>query len=140
MTSRVTPVALDSETAIRALAKEFETCYNARDIEKLLLLFTDDARLLVPNHDPVQGHVAIRALLQEGFDQFDPVSNVIEPEHVEHAGDIGFSMGRHMNNVRLPDGNRMEDHGKWVTALRREHGQWKLVALIYNTNLPMPGH
>jgi len=39
----------------------------------------------------------------------------------------------------LPDDTRIDNRSKWVTNLRRERGQWKLVALIYNTDLPVPG-
>ncbi len=140
MAAKPTPVpALDPERAIRALAKEFQTLYNARDIEKLLALFTDDGRLLLPHRDAAQGQAAMRPAIQEGFDRLDPRNTVIEPTHIEYAGDIAFSIGHHTNNVRLPDGTRIDDRSKWVTALRRERGQWKLVALIYNTDLPVPG-
>jgi uncharacterized protein (TIGR02246 family) len=140
MAAKPTPVpALDPEQAIRALAKEFQTHYNARDIEKLLALFTDDGRLLVPHRDAAQGRAALRSAMQEGFNQYDPRNTVIEPTHVEYAGDVAFSIGHHTNNVRLPDGTRIDDRSKWVTTLRREFGKWKLVALIYNTDLPVPG-
>lgn len=139
MTAQPTPApALDPERDIRALAKEFETHYNARDIDRLLALFADDGQLLVPNRDRAQGQVVLRAMFQEVFSQFDPRHNVIETTHVEHSGDIAFSIGYHTSNVRLPDGTRIDDRGKWVTALRRELGKWKLVGLIYNTDLPLP--
>lgn len=140
MAAKPTPVpALDPEQAIRALAKEFETHYNARDMEKLLALFTDDGRLLAPYREAVQGYPALRSMMQEGFNQYDPRNTVIEATHVEYSGDIAFSIGTSTNNVRLPDGTRIDDRGKWVTTLRRKLGQWKLVALIYNTDLPVPG-
>ena len=140
MAAKPTPMpALDPEQAIRALAKEFQTLYNARDIEKLVALFTDDGRLLLPHRDAAQGQAAMRAAIQEGFDQLDPRNTIIEPTHIEYAGDTAFSIGRHTNNVRLPDGTRIDDRSKWITALRRERGQWKLVSLIYNTDRPMPG-
>ncbi len=139
MAAKPTPVpALDPEQAIRALAKEFEINYNARDIEKLLALFTDDGQLLVPHREVAQGHAALRATIQDAFEQYDPRDTVIDPTHIEYGGDKAFSIGHHTNNVRLPDGTRIEDRSKWMTALRRERGQWKLVALIYNTDLPVP--
>jgi len=140
MAAKPTPMpALDPEQAIRALAKEFQALYNARDTEKLLALFTHDGWLLLPHRDAAQGQAAMRAAIQEGFDQLDPRNTIIEPTHIEYAGDTAFSIGRHTNNVRLPDGTRIDDRSKWITALRRERGQWKLVALVYNTDLPVSG-
>ncbi len=129
---------LDDEQAIRALAKQFESHYNARDVEKLLALFTDDGRLLVPHREAAHGRAEMRALFQEGLDWFDPHDTVIAPTHIEFSGDVGFTIGYSTHNVRFLYGRRIDEHRKWITTLRREHGQWKLVALIYNTDLPMP--
>ncbi len=139
MAAQPTPLPkLDEDQAIRALVGEFETHYNARDIEKLLALFTDDGRLLLPHCEAVQGHDAIRNLMLEGFVQFDPRDTVIEPAHIEFSGEIAFCIGYSKHNVRFFYGRRVDERRKWVSGLRREHGQWKLAALIYNTDLPMP--
>ncbi len=80
----------------------------------------------------------MRDLLQEGLAQFDPRNTIIKPTHIEFHGDIGFCIGHSTHNVRFFYGRRVDEHRKWITTLRRERGQWKLVALIYNTDLPMP--
>ena len=140
MAAKPTPVpALDPEQAIRALATEFETHYNARNIEKLVSLFTSDGRLMPEFRQVAQGRDELRTMLEEGFQKHDPLNTVIETQHVEYSEDTAFSIGTCSNNIRMPDGTRRDDRTKWVTALRRERGQWKLVALINNTDLPMPG-
>ncbi len=140
MAAKPSPVpALEPEEAIRALAKEYETYYNARNVERLVGLFASDGRILPMFDKKAEGREQLRTRLQEGFDQFDPRNVMIETTHVEFSGDIAFSLGTVSGNVRLPDGSRQDDQGKWVAGLRRERGQWKLAALIHNTDLPMPG-
>lgn len=132
------PTSIPTLEAIQALVKEFEAHYNARDVERLVALFTDDGRLLLPHCGAAQGHAAIRDLVETGMAQFDPLDTVIEPTHIEFSSDIAFSIGNSRHNVRFFYGRRVDEQRKWVSALRREHGEWKLVALIYNTDLPMP--
>lgn len=137
MAAKPIPVpAADAEVAIRALAKEFETLYNARNIEKLVALFAIDGRLMPMFREAAQGPNALRTMLKEGFERHDPRNHVIETKYVEFSGDLGFSIGVSTHNMLLPDGKRGDDRGKWVTTLRREGGQWKIVALTYTTDLP----
>jgi uncharacterized protein (TIGR02246 family) len=140
MAAKPIPVpALDPEQSIRAVAKEFETHYNARDIEKLLALFANDGRILAPFREGVAGRGPVRTVLEEGFKKYEPRNTVIETTYVEYSGDIAFSLGTNTSNILMPDGSRIDDRGKWMTSMRRERGQWQLVALIYNTDLPLPG-
>lgn len=137
MAAKPIPVpAVDAEQAIRALAKEFETQYNARNVEKLLVLFAIDGRLMPMFREAAQGPKALRTMLQEGFARHDPRNHVVETNYVEISGDLAFSIGVSSHNARLPDGTRILDRGKWVTTLRREGGQWKIVVLMYTTDLP----
>jgi len=137
MAAKPIPVpAAEPEQAIRALAKEFETQYNARNIEKLVALFASDGRLMPMFREEAQGPSALRIVLKEGFERHDPRNHVVETKQVEFSGNLAFAIGVSTHNMILPDGNRGDDRGKWVTTLRRENGQWKIVALIYTTDLP----
>jgi hypothetical protein len=40
-------------------------------------------------------------------------------------------------NVRTPRGTRLDDKGKWIVAMRRESGMWRIVGHCFNTDLPI---
>ena len=45
------------------------------------------------------------------------------------------SLGTFAMNVRTPKGTRLDDKGKWIVALRRENGMWRIVGHCFNTDL-----
>lgn len=139
MAARATPVPpVDTETAIHDLARNYQDFFNARKLDNVVALFTDDGGLLVPNHKAAHGRAAILTLLQEGIRETDPRNTVIETTQYEFSRDIAFSIGTTTSNLLLPDGSRVDDRSKWVALMRNEHSEWKIVALMYNSDLPMP--
>ena len=132
------PVTLtDAEQAIRALAQEYVKHYNARDVEKLVTLFTKDGRTLAPYRPLAEGTAALRQVLQQDITDYDPRDLKVETARVEVEGNIAFSLGTFSMNVRTPKGTRLEDKGKWIVALRRENGMWRIVGHCFNTDLPI---
>ena len=134
-TARPAP-PINPKTAIHDLARNYQDFFNARELDSVVALFTDDGSLLVPNHKAVHGRAAILALLQEGIHETDPRNSTIETTQHEFSREIAFSIGTSSSNVRLPDGSRYDDRSKWVSLMRIERGQWKIVALMYNSDPP----
>jgi len=132
------PVTLtEAEQAIRALAQEYVKHYNARDVEKLVTLFSKDGRTLAPYRPLAEGTVAVRQALQQSISDYDPRDLKVETTRVEVDGDIAFSLGTFTMNVRTPKGTRLDDKGKWIVAMRRESGMWRIVGHCFNTDLPI---
>ncbi len=132
------PVILtEAEQAIRALAQEYMQYHNARDVEKLVTLFTKDGRILAPYHPTAEGTAAVRQAVQQTITDYDPRDLKVETTRVEVEGNIAFSVGTFSMNVRTPKGTRLEDKGKWLVAMRRENNMWRIVGHCFNTDLPM---
>ena len=136
-TTRPAP-PMDTETAIHELARNYQDFFNLRKIEDVAALFTEDGTLLVPNRKAAHGHAEILAVLQQSVRDLDPRNAIIETTQYEFSRDIAFSIGTSTSNVRLPDGSRFEDRSKWAALMRNERGIWKMVALMYNSDLPLP--
>ena len=130
------PITLDAESAIHELAQQYEAHSNARRFDDITSLFAEDGSLLVPNHKVACGRAEIRTVLQEMFQTFDPRNIKIETRQYEYSRDVAFSIGISTSSVKLPDGTRFDDRSKWVAAMRNQKGEWKLVALIFNSDLP----
>lgn len=128
------------ETQLRTLANDYVTYYNRRDSKKLVAMFTHDAMQMAPFAPATQGHEQIRQAFQHDFEQYDPRDLKIEITRTEHSGDIAFEFGTFTMNVRMPDGTRMDDHGKWIVTLRHADDEWRISGHIWNTDLNLLQH
>lgn len=131
-----TPTMTD-EQMIRAIPQEFMQYHEARNIDKLVNLFTDDGRIMAPFRPVAQGKTGLRQTFQLVFDEFDQRNLKVDTTHVEVCGDAAFSIGTFKVNVKMPTGKRVDDQGKWLVAMRRLGMTWKIVAHCWNTDLPI---
>jgi uncharacterized protein (TIGR02246 family) len=115
-----------SRQAIEAAVRRYVTASNQGDAEALAALYADDAMLLPPDHEPIQGREAIGAFWRQGTDEGLQVTMLT----VEVEGDLGYLVGRY--NLPATD-EEPADSGKYVMCLKRQRdGSWKLTADIWN--------
>jgi uncharacterized protein (TIGR02246 family) len=114
--------------AIEAAVTRYVAATNRGDADALMELYAEDAVLLPPDHEPIEGREAIGAFWRQGTDQGLEVSTM----RVETDGKIGYLVGRY----RLPaTAEDPPDSGKYVMCLKREaDGSWKLTADIWNSS------
>ncbi|MFQ5776727.1 MAG: YybH family protein [Terriglobia bacterium] len=126
------------EAAIRETANEWMNAANAKDVERLVDLYADDASLFPPNAPLVTGKEAIGTAWSEliespGFATSLQTTKV----EISRAGDLAYSVGTYEDTRNDPEGNPVTDRGKWVVALKKQpDGAWKIVADIWNLDLP----
>jgi uncharacterized protein (TIGR02246 family) len=124
------PTRRPSETAARqaieAAVRRYVAATNQGDAQALADLYTDDAVLLPPDHEPVRGREAIGAYWSQGTDEGLAVTTL----SLEVDGDLGYLAGRY--NL-APTDEEPADSGKYVMCLKRQpDGSWKLTADIWN--------
>ena len=126
------------EAAIRETANEWMNAANAKDVERLVDLYADDASLFPPNAPLVTGKEAIGTVWSEliespGFATSLQTTKV----EISRAGDLAYMVGTLEDTRNDPEGNPVTDRGKWVVALKKQpDGAWKIVADIWNSDLP----
>lgn len=69
-----------------------------------------------------------------GFD-LRPVSNT---KIISEAGDLVVDLGTYEFSGTDPKGKPMHDTGKYVTAIKKVNGEWKIVVDTFNSDTPMP--
>jgi uncharacterized protein (TIGR02246 family) len=112
--------------AIEAAVASYVSASNQGDADALAALYADDAVLLPPDHEPIQGREAIGAFWQQGTDE----GLEIRMLRVEVDGDLGYLVGRY--NLPATE-EEPADSGKSVMCLRRQpDGSWRLTADIWN--------
>ena len=113
----------------------------AKDLEKSMSYYADDASVLMPNAPAINGKVAIRADLKPFFD--DPnFSLAFQPSRIELAksGDLGYTQGTYTMTTTDPKTKKpVTDKGKYLIAYKKQaDGTWKAVADMDSSDMPLP--
>ena len=128
------------EAAIRDMASAWVDAANAKDVERMVSGYTDDASLFRPNVPIANGKEAIRKVLSKltetpGLSESNQVTKV----EVSRMGDLAYSFGTYESTWNDPEGNPVTKRGKWVAVYKKQaDGQWKQVADIGNSDGPPP--
>ncbi|HYO45678.1 MAG TPA: nuclear transport factor 2 family protein [Gemmatimonadota bacterium] len=130
-----TSAAADVE-ALRAAGQRALVAFRAGDAATLDALYAEDAVLVNPGAEPLEGRAAIDALHREEMSRPDYVVEW-EPIRVEAAesGDIGYDFGRW--SARSTDGSSADDHGYYVNVFRKVDGVWRTVVEVNGSSVPV---
>lgn len=119
-------------SALEARSDAWEAALNAKDVESLVALYTDDSRLLPPDGKMTSGHDGIRAAFGGMIDAGIGGTTTIVEATV--AGDIGYIVG----TFELVAGDESVGTGKYIETWRLgDDGLWYIANDIFN-NDPSP--
>jgi ketosteroid isomerase-like protein len=133
------PRAAD-EQAIRETDIAWSKVGAAKDLERMVAFFTDDASELSPNAPMATGKEALRKAWSAYF-ATPGFAISWHPTKVEasRGSDLGYSMGTYELTTHDPTGKPITDRGKYVTVWKNQaDSTWKVVADIFNSDLPVP--
>ena len=125
--------APSTDTAgIEAGSDAWEAALNAKDIDALVNLYTEDARLLPPGGEMTVGHDGVRAAFGAMIDAGQSgVTTIVE---ATVSGDVGYIVG----TFTLEAGGEQLGTGKYIETWHRgADGKWLIANDIFN-NDPMP--
>lgn len=118
---------------IRRVFDRYVEASNGRDADALAALYAEDALLLPPDQELVEGREAIREFWEDGTEPGLTAS----VERIEVTGDLAFLVGRY---ALPPTELDAADVGKLVLCLRRDRadGAWRITCDIWNGSLTEP--
>jgi uncharacterized protein (TIGR02246 family) len=124
--------------ALRDLDAAWSKTASANDVDGTVSYYTDDASLLPPNAPAATGKPAIRsawaALLVPG----NAVSWQADKVEVARSSDLAYTVGTYQATIKDPQGKTLADRGKYTEVWKKQtDGKWKVVADMYNSDLPM---
>ena len=124
------------ESGVRAVVEGIIEADNARDLERVLRHYADDAVLMPPNEPPVRGKPAIRPRYEELFAKFAPAI-VVNIDTIEIERDLAIVSGRNGGSLAALDGGGSRTlNDAWVMILGRRGKDWKIIRLIWHSAGP----
>jgi uncharacterized protein (TIGR02246 family) len=127
------------EAALRQLVAQSERDFAARDFDKVMKFYANDAVVFLPDKPMLKGADAIKAAMRDAFG--DPnVSVVVKPDRFEVAssGEIAYGYGTGTSTITDPTTKSVSTaQSKWLTVFKKQpDGSWQAIADIYNSDGP----
>jgi ketosteroid isomerase-like protein len=126
--------------ALRETDAAFAKAAGAKDLERSVAFYADEAIMLEPNAPMASGRVAVRKAFGDllaipGFAITWQTTKV----DVARSGDLGYTLGTYQMTLNGPKGKPTTDHGKYVTVWKKQaDGTWKAVADMFSSDQPAP--
>jgi uncharacterized protein (TIGR02246 family) len=121
------------QNAITSVCQQFVEFFNSGDTEALASLYSEDAKILPPNMDILEGRSMIQAVWQGAIDK-GIKSFKSEPIEMESSGNLAFFVGKY----KLYGSENQEiSHGKYISVFKNIDGKWKVHRDIFNRSTPL---
>jgi len=105
---------------------------SAKDLDKTVSFYADDAIVLPPNEASVTGKDGIRNLWKGLLDSVTDVSWKATRVEMAKSGEMACVTGSY--ELTMKDGTK--DHGKYCEVWEKKGGTWKCGTDIWNSDLP----
>jgi uncharacterized protein (TIGR02246 family) len=125
--------------AISDIEAQANKDWAAKDADKLMSFYADDAMLITPGMDPLHGKDAIHgAIKQMVADPALALTFHSDRVDVAKSGDLAYTEGPYQLTVTDPVSHKVvHDHGSYVTTFRKlADGSWKAEADIVTSAVP----
>jgi ketosteroid isomerase-like protein len=124
------------EAAVRAASAEWGKVAAAKDLEKTLSYYADDASMFPPNAAVIAGPDARRKAWTALFSPEELVfSNAATKVEAARSGDLAYETGTFEESFKDANGQPIKLVGKYVVVWKKQpSGQWKAIVDIFNTD------
>ena len=124
------------EQAVRDADAEWSKVAGAKDLDKTVSYYADDAMVLPPNEPIVTSKTGIRNLWRGFLDSLTDISWKTTRVEMAKSGDMGCLIGTYA--MTMKDGTK--DTGKYCEVWEKKaDGKWKVAADMFSSDLPAPG-
>ena len=127
------------EQTLRDLDAQWSAAAGAKDLDKTVSFYSDDAIAMPPNASAARTKEAIRKLWRDliaspGF----VISWKATKIEVAKSGDLACLSGTYKFAMNDASGKPVNDHGKYVEVWEKQaDGKWKCGTDIWNSDLPV---
>jgi ketosteroid isomerase-like protein len=118
------------QQAIRQQTSTLESSFNAKDVDKILTLYTDNAVFMPPNKPLLRGRGPLKSFY-DGLISGGSKDLKITPADVAGHGPLAYESG----SYSMMNGN-VSDRGKYLFIFRNILGTWKIEYTSWSSDLP----
>ena len=119
--------------AIRQATTTLETAFNAKEVDKILPLYTDNSVFMPPNKPLLRGRGPLKGFY-EGLLNGGSTDLKLTPEDVAGHGPLAYESG----SYSMMNGST-HDRGKFLFVFRNMGGNWKIEYTSWSSDLPATG-
>jgi uncharacterized protein (TIGR02246 family) len=125
------------ETSIAETSAAFVAALKDGDAKAACTVYADDARLLAPSAELMQGRDAIEAFWRAGLEA--GIAEVeLETIELERHDGLAYEIGRYALWLRPLDDAAVVDRGKYVLVHERQRdGSWRRAVEMFNPDGPI---
>jgi ketosteroid isomerase-like protein len=129
------------EQNLRDLDDQWSASAGAKDLEKTVSFYSEDAIVMPPNASAATTKEAIRKVWQDLLASPGLVIRWKTTKvEVAKSGDLACLSGTYDLTMNDPSGKPVNDHGKYVEVWEKQpDGKWKCGTDIWNSDLPLQG-
>jgi len=120
------------EKAVRDADEAWSKAALAKDLEKTVSYYADDAIVLPPNEAAINTKDGIRNLWKGFLDSLVSISWNTTRVEAAKSGDMAVSTGTYELNMK--DGTK--DHGKYCEVWEKKGGTWRVATDMFSSDLP----
>ena len=125
-----------NEKAVRDADEQWSKVAAAKDLDKTVSFYADDAVVLPPNQAAVTTKDGIRNLWKGFLESLTDISWKTSRVEMAKSGDMGCLIGTY--EMTMKDGSK--DKGKYCEVWKKQaDGKWKVSADMFSSDLPAPG-
>lgn len=120
------------EQALRDVDAQWSAAAGAKDLDKTVSYYSNDAIVMPPNATAKTTKDAIRALWKDLIESVTSVSWTATKVEMAKSGDMACLTGTY--EMTMKDGTK--DRGKYCEVWEKKGGNWKCGTDIFNSDLP----
>lgn len=122
----------EMKAAIAELSQTWEAGWNAADATSIASVYADDAIVMAPGGEPIEGRDAIQAALAGMLEASGGSQMAFGSPEIMVSGDMAIEVGSFVETA--PDGSH-RDHGKYLAVMKNIDGEWKIVRDMWNSSM-----
>ena len=130
---------MKDQAAIRERNDAFVKAFNAKDVDQVLGVYTENSTFMPPNEPVLRGKDALKTfygdLIKSGATNLK-----VDVGEVSGHGPLAYQAGTYEMDVKSPGGASDHDRGKYLFIARKLNGNWRYEYMVWNSDLPVPGH
>lgn len=124
-----------SKDVLGQMNRDFAAALNAKDAALAASYYAEDAVLVPPGEPLVRGRAAIEAYWKVAIDSGGVRDASVETIDAQSSGDLGYEIGTYVLTANGPNGEAVQDHGRYIELLKRDtDGKWYSTAGIWNSS------